>query len=95
MKSPKYDKSALAIDLTSFLVIVLVAILLGMPNKLDLGAWTKELPHVIGIVNSVTALLPVLGLIFVKTQKIALHRLCMACPEKLRVFINKQNEHSF
>jgi putative membrane protein len=49
-----------------------------MPNKVDLGVWTKDLPHVIGIVNSITTLFLVFGLIFVKTGKISAHRVCMA-----------------
>ncbi len=70
-------QSNLAINLVSVVIPVVVAILLGIPTKLDLGSWTKNLPHVIGTINSITSILLVLGLIFIKLRKIGLHQTMM------------------
>ncbi len=69
--------SNLIINIISIVVPIVVMILLALPNKLDLGLWTKKLPHVIGFVNSLTTLALILGLIFIKQNKINLHRLAM------------------
>ncbi len=71
------DKSIVWINLLSVIVPVVVAVLLGLPTKLDLGAWTKSLSHVIGAVNSLTTILLVAGLIFIRQNKINLHRAAM------------------
>jgi putative membrane protein len=71
------DKSIFWINLLSVIVPVIVAILLGLPAKLDLGAWTKSLSHVIGAINSLTTVLLVAGLIFIRQNKINLHRAAM------------------
>lgn len=65
------------INIVSIAVPVVVAILLGMPNKLQVGEWTKTLPHVIGAVNTVTSLSLIAGLIFIKKGRIDAHRLMM------------------
>jgi putative membrane protein len=70
-------KSRILINTISIVVPVIVAVLLGMPNKLELGSWTKNLPHLIGLINSLTSFALVLGLIFIKTKKIDAHRLMM------------------
>jgi len=61
----------------SVVVPVIVAVLLGLPAKLDLGAWTKSLSHIIGAINSLTTVLLVAGLIFIRRNKINLHRATM------------------
>lgn len=71
------DKSIFWINLLSVIVPVIVAVLLGIPAKLDLGAWTKSLSHVIGAINSLTTVLLVAGLIFIRRNKINLHRAAM------------------
>ena len=71
------DKSIFWINLLSVVVPVVVAVLLGLPAKLDLGAWTKSLSHVIGAINSLTTVLLVAGLIFIRQNKINLHRAAM------------------
>ncbi len=71
------DKSIFWINLLSVVVPVIVAVLLGVPAKLDLGAWTKSLSHVIGAINSLTTILLVAGLIFIRQNKINLHRVAM------------------
>ncbi len=74
----KYQKSSkLTINLISIIVPVVVAILLAFPNKLDLGLWTKNLPHVIGTVNTLTTFALILGLVFIRQNKINLHRTAM------------------
>lgn len=70
-------KSNLFINAISIAVPVVVALLLGLPNKLDLGTWTKSLPHVIGTINSLTTLTLILGLVFIKLKKINLHQSMM------------------
>lgn len=70
-------KSTIWINLLSIVVPVAVAVLLGLPTKLDLGAWTKNLSHVIGAINSLTTVLLVAGLIFIRQNKINLHRRTM------------------
>lgn len=70
-------KSMLLINLLSFIVPLVVAILLSFPDKLDLGGWTKNLSHVIGIINTLTTILLVFGLIFIRQNKIELHRRVM------------------
>jgi len=59
-------------------VVATVAVLLALPEKADLGEWTKGLPHVIGTVNSVTSVVLLLGLVFVKKGRIELHRYAMS-----------------
>lgn len=70
-------RSNLVINVISIVVPVVVAVLLGLPQKIELGEWTRSLPHVIGTINSVTAAALVLGLVFVKMKRIALHRAMM------------------
>lgn len=70
-------KSRFLINAVSIAIPLVVAVLLGLPNKLDLGAWTKNLPHVIGFINSLTSLTLILGLVFIKKGKIQAHRLMM------------------
>ena len=70
-------RSTLFINTISIVVPVVVAILLGLPTKVDLGEWTRNLPHVIGTINSLTAISLILGLIFIKSKKIEAHRRMM------------------
>ena len=70
-------KSNLAINIISIAVPVVVAILLGVQNKLDLGPWTKSLPHAIGAINSLTTAALVLGFVFIKMRKIGAHQAMM------------------
>lgn len=73
----KEKRATLVVNVLSVLIPLVVAVLLGIQTKLDLGAWTKSLPHVIGAINSLTSLLLVLGLIAQKMGKIGWHRLAM------------------
>ena len=70
-------KSNFFINTISIVIPLVVAILLGLPTKLDLGDWTKTLPHAIGLINSLTTLILILGLVFIKLRKIKLHQSMM------------------
>lgn len=70
-------KSKLTINAISIVVPVAVAVMLAFPNKLNLGEWTKSLSHVIGAVNTLTTLVLIAGLIFIKRKQIEYHRLAM------------------
>lgn len=76
-KIENQKKSNLFINLISIVVPLVVAILLGVPAKLDLGEWTRKLPHVIGTINTLTTVALILGLIFIKLKKINLHQSMM------------------
>lgn len=69
--------SLLLINILSVIIPVVVAILLSFPNKLDLGVWTKNLSHAIGIINSATTILLIIGLFSIKQGKIVQHRVVM------------------
>jgi putative membrane protein len=56
---------------------VAVAVLLGIRQKIDLGEWTKVLPHVIGMINSLTAVLLLLGYYFIRNNNLTAHRQMM------------------
>ncbi len=70
--------SRLIINSISIIIPLLIAVLLAFPNKLELGEWTKILPHVIGTVNSLTTFALILGFIFIKSGRINLHRFSMS-----------------
>ncbi len=69
--------SKLLINLISVIVPIVVALLLGIRTKVDLGEWTRVLPHVIGGINTLTSILLVLGLLLLKAGKIEGHRWAM------------------
>lgn len=70
-------RSMFLINTLSVVIPVVVAGLLSLPNKLQLGDWTKSLSHVIGFINSLTTITLIAGLIFIKQKKIELHRMAM------------------
>ena len=65
------------VNILSVAIPLVVAILLGIRTKLDLGTWTKVLPHVIGAINSLTSLLLIIGLAAQKCKRIDWHRYAM------------------
>lgn len=71
-------RSKLFINLISIAVPMAVVLLLALPNKFNLGSWTKGLSHVIGLINSLTTLTLIFGLIFIKLKKVQLHRVMMS-----------------
>ncbi len=70
-------RSKVFINIISIIIPLIVAGLLALPNKLQLGDWTRSLTHVIGAINSLTTVALILGLIFIKLKKIEAHRRMM------------------
>lgn len=76
----KDKKLTLITNTLAVVVPLLVAVLLGMnkeTDKLDLGMWTKSLPHVIGLINTLTSIVLVLALIAIKKKNSILHKKLM------------------
>ncbi|MFD1816186.1 putative membrane protein [Pseudarcicella hirudinis] len=73
-KNPKNDKLVNALSLA---IPLAVALLIGIRQKIDLGAWTKVLPHIIGLLNSTTSITLILGFYFIRKGNIAAHRTLM------------------
>lgn len=67
-------KRLLLIRVLSVAIPLVVALLLGIREKLDLGEWVFSLPHVIAILNSLTALCLILALVAIKKKNIKLHQ---------------------
>lgn len=66
------------INIISIVVPIVVAVLLGIRTKLDLGSWTQNLPFLNAIINSSTALLLVVGLFLIKSKNISAHKTVMS-----------------
>jgi putative membrane protein len=66
-----------AVNILSIAVPVVVACLLGIRTKLDMGEWTRTLPHVIGGINTTTSILLIIGIVAQRTGRISIHRLAM------------------
>ncbi|WP_297335441.1 DUF420 domain-containing protein [Algoriphagus sp.] len=63
----------------SILIPVAVAVLLFMPQKVDLGAdWIYFLPHLNAIMNTAASFALILGLIFVKKKMYSYHGATMS-----------------
>lgn len=73
----KNTKNERLVNILSIAIPIAVALLIGIRTKIDLGGWTKNLPHVIGFLNTTTSITLVAGLIFIKKKKIAMHRRMM------------------
>lgn len=71
------NNSKVLINVISIAIPIVVAILLAFPNKIDLGNWTKILPHIIGTVNTLTTFALLAGLYFIKQNNIKMHRKAM------------------
>lgn len=65
------------INVLSIAIPVAVAVLLGVRQKVDLGYWTTYLTHLNAVINSITAVLLILGLYFIKQKNVAAHRRTM------------------
>lgn len=73
-RKPKYER---IINVLAIVIPVVVALLLGIRQKVDLGEWTKVLPHVIGVINTLTSMLLIMGFYFVKQRNLSAHRQAM------------------
>jgi putative membrane protein len=72
-------KSYLWIMVISVLIPVVVALLLFMPTRLNLGAdFVYFLPHLNGVINTATSIALLAGYFFIDRKKIALHRASMS-----------------
>ena len=67
-------KRLLLIRVLSVAIPLVVALLIGIREKLDLGEWVFNLPHVIGVLNSLTALCLIMALVAIKKKNIKLHQ---------------------
>ena len=65
------------IRILSIAIPVAVAILLGIRTKVDLGVWTKTLPHINAVMNLLTAILLMAGRVFIAQKNRRLHGLSM------------------
>ncbi|MCU0437694.1 MAG: DUF420 domain-containing protein [Raineya sp.] len=73
LSAPKiFNKTV--INILSVAIPVVVGVLLGIRVKVNLGEWTKMLPHVNAVINSLTAILLILGLVFIKQKNIKAHQ---------------------
>jgi putative membrane protein len=61
------------INTISVVVPVAVALLLGIRTKIDLGAWTSFLPHVIGGINTLTTVILIAAWLAIRKHNIQLH----------------------
>ena len=78
MDKAKSGRIGLYILIISILVPGLVAILFYIPNKTNLNHnWIHLLPHINAVVNSMTALVLVIGYIFIKSGRIEFHKKSM------------------
>jgi putative membrane protein len=73
-KSHKYNR---IINILAIVIPLVVALLLGIRQKIDLGSWTSTLPHINGLINSATSVLLITGFYFVKKGNIQAHRVAM------------------
>lgn len=73
-KNPKYNR---LINVVAVVIPVVVAILLGIRQKVDLGTWTKILPHINALINTLTTLLLISGYYVIKQKNIKAHRRIM------------------
>lgn len=69
-----YARVTLALSVA---IPVAVMALLGIRDKVDLGAWTRVLPHLIALINTATSALIVVGIVAIKRKSLAIHRRSM------------------
>lgn len=71
------QKANRVINILALAIPLAVAVLLGIRQKVDLGNWTTYLPHINGVINSITAVLLLLGLYFIKQKNVEAHKRTM------------------
>jgi putative membrane protein len=71
------QKANRVINILSLAIPIAVAVLLGIRQKVDLGNWTTYLPHINGILNSITSVLLLTGLYFIKQKNVKAHKRTM------------------
>ncbi len=70
-------QSMRVVNIISVAIPVVVAILLGIRQKIDLGEWTKVLPHLIGGINTLTSISLMAGFWLIKQKNTNAHRKVM------------------
>ncbi|RZM21679.1 MAG: DUF420 domain-containing protein [Pedobacter sp.] len=73
----KEQKANRVITILSLAIPIAVAVLLGIRQKVDLGSWTTYLPHLNGIINSITSVLLLVGFYFIRQKNIVAHKRTM------------------
>jgi putative membrane protein len=73
----KQKEASRVINILAITIPVAVAVLLGIRQKVHLGAWTDYLTLVNAVMNSATALLLLLGLFFIRQKNVIAHRITM------------------
>lgn len=71
------NKYQTLINVLSVAIPLAVAFMLGIRTKISLGEWTTVLPHVIGVINSVTAVLLLSGFYFIRNKRVNAHKTTM------------------
>ena len=78
LQSPAQEQKAnRVITILSLAIPIAVAVLLGIRQKIDLGNWTTYLPHINAVINSLTTLLLLTGLYFIRQKNIVAHKRTM------------------
>lgn len=72
-----HTKAILGVNVLSIVIPIVVALLLGIRTKIELGSWTHSLPHAIGAINGLTSILLIIGWIAIRSKKVALHRFAL------------------
>lgn len=71
---PKESLVKKGIIFVSVLIPIVVAVLLFMPEKLDIAAdWVYFLPHLNAVINSLTTVVLLLGLVLIQQGKVKAH----------------------
>ena len=70
----KNNNSLIAVRVLSVAIPLVVAALMGIRQKLDLGEWVYTLPHVIAVLNTLTSLCLIAALVAIKKKNISLHK---------------------
>lgn len=71
------QKANRVINTLALAIPLAVAVLLGIRQKVDLGDWTTYLPHINGIINSLTTVLLLMGFYFIKQKNVEAHKRTM------------------
>ncbi len=71
------QKANRVINVLALAIPIAVAVLLGIRQKVDLGSWTTYLPHINGIINTITSVLLLMGLYFIKQKNVLAHKRTM------------------
>lgn len=71
------QKASRVINILALTIPIAVAVLLGIRQKVDLGNWTTYLPHINGVINSLTSILLLMGLYFIKQKNVEAHKRTM------------------